>query len=284
MSPQLRHGPRSAPRLPARLDRQLWAGQRPHYGRVYDQHTGLDYPMTALTTVAAARSGTVVGIEEGSARTSTGLTATLSGSATLTVGTPSTTTGSGRSARLVGPGRIGGQAHRPDPDAAVSATGRISTSNCSYRVALHSVDPMAGRLWTTWPGRVAYLAAYHSESNGSTVAIKRLTTITHWVQFRNTGGRTWSRDAAGSQLLLGTWRSAARSSVFRAADWPLVGTHLPDATSSSDGWPPHVRPAGAKHHGELLGVLQPAGRPGPVVSTMPGWAATTSPTYSGQQP
>ena len=55
----------------ATLNRQLdWTGQvwndgLPHYGRVYDQHTGVDYPMALRSDVAAARSGTVVDVESG---------------------------------------------------------------------------------------------------------------------------------------------------------------------------------------------------------------------------
>ena len=69
------------------------------------------------------------------------------------------------------------------------------------------------------------------------MAIKRLTTVTHWVEFRNTGGRTWSRDATGARVLLGTWNSAARSSVFRAADWPgtWIPTYLDQASVPPDG-------------------------------------------------
>lgn len=217
---------------------QLWHDSVPHYGRVYDQHTGLDYGMPSLTTVAAARSGTVVGIEEGFGTNEHGPFGNFvrlrhaDGRDTLYYHLA-------QNGALVSPGQ------------AVAAGQAVGRSGCSglctgphlhFELLVpsggwHSVDPMAGRLWTTWPGRVAYLAAYHTESNGSTVAIKRLTTVTHWVQFRNTGGRTWSRDAVGSRLLLGTWNPGGRSSVFRAADWPVwwVPTFLDPVTVPPDG-------------------------------------------------
>ena len=53
------------------LNRQLdWTGQvwndgQLHYGRVYDQHTGIDYPMPLLSDLAAARDGTVIDREGG---------------------------------------------------------------------------------------------------------------------------------------------------------------------------------------------------------------------------
>jgi hypothetical protein len=96
---------------------------------------------------------------------------------------------------------------------------------------------MFSRLWTTWPGRVPYLAAYRAESYGGTVAIKRLTTTTHWVEFRNTGGRPWLRDGSLGRIQLATWNPAARTSVFRAADWPStwVATFLDSASVPPDG-------------------------------------------------
>jgi hypothetical protein len=96
---------------------------------------------------------------------------------------------------------------------------------------------MFGRLWTTWPGRVPYLAAYRAESYGGTVAIKRLTTVTHWVEFRNIGGRTWLRDGTAGRAQLATWNPAARTSLFRASDWPStwVATFLDPASVPPDG-------------------------------------------------
>jgi hypothetical protein len=104
--------------------------------------------------------------------------------------------------------------------------------------AWQSLDPMFSRMWTTWPGRVPFLAAYRTESYGGTVAVQRLTTVTHWVEFRNTGGRTWWRDGSSGRALLATWNPAARSSVFRAADWPAywVATYVDQASVAPDGY------------------------------------------------
>ncbi len=218
---------------------QAWHDTAAHYGRVYDQHTGIDYGMVLQTVVAAARNGTVVDIEEGfgtndhSGPGNFVRVRHVDGRETLYYHLA-------QNGALVGLGQ------------AVLAGQTIARSGCSGNCSgphLHfellqlsggawrSVDPQAEHRWTTWPGRVPYVAVYRAESNGSTVAIKRLTTVTHWVEFRNTGGRSWSRDAAGSRLLLGTWNPAARSSVFRAADWPSwwIPTYLDQATVAPDG-------------------------------------------------
>lgn len=79
--------------------------------------------------------------------------------------------------------------------------------------------------WTTDPGRVPWLAAYDGESNGGTEYIRRGSTITHWVRFRNVGGRTWTQqsDANGKgRIFLAATDSngtAVRNSAFQAADW-----------------------------------------------------------------
>lgn len=218
---------------------QVWTDSVPHYGRVYDQHTGLDYGMPLQTSIAAARSGTVVSIEEGYGTTQYGdygnyvrvrhadgrdtLYYHLAQQGALVVVGQSVVAGqvigkSGCSGNCTGP-HLHFELLRP-----VSG-------------AWQSVDPMSGRLWTTWPGRVAYLGAYVGESNGSTEVIKRLATITHWVDFRNTGGRTWLRDGSGDRILLGTWNPAGRTSAFRAADWPgtWIATYLDPASVPPDG-------------------------------------------------
>jgi hypothetical protein len=81
---------------------------------------------------------------------------------------------------------------------------------------------MHGRLWTTWPGRVPFLATYVRESNSGTEVIRRGQTITHWVEFRNRGGRTWRPDQSRGRITLATWDPAAHDSRFAAADWPSV--------------------------------------------------------------
>ena len=218
---------------------QLWLDTVPHWGRVYDQHSGLDYPMGLYSTVAAARSGTVVDLQEGYGTTQYGSFGNFvrvrhaDGRDTLYYHLA-------QYGALVGVGQ------------SVAAGQTIGQSGCSGNCSgahLHfellrpsgagwqSVDPMAGRLWTTWPGRVPFLASYAGESNAGTVAIKRLMTVTHWVDFRNTGGRTWLRDTAAPRLILGTWNPAARSSAFRAWDWRAswVPTYLDPASVAPDG-------------------------------------------------
>ena len=43
----------------------LWADCNLHYGRVYDGHTGMDYPMSLLSPIASSRDGTVIDLFEG---------------------------------------------------------------------------------------------------------------------------------------------------------------------------------------------------------------------------
>jgi len=43
----------------------LWADCNLHYGRVYDGHTGMDYPMPVVSPIAASRDGTVIDLFEG---------------------------------------------------------------------------------------------------------------------------------------------------------------------------------------------------------------------------
>jgi murein DD-endopeptidase MepM/ murein hydrolase activator NlpD len=218
---------------------QLWKDTVPHWGRVYDQHTGLDYPMSLYSPIAAARSGTVVDIQEAFGTTQYGDFGNFvrlrhaDGRDTLYYHLA-------QGGALVGMGQT------------VVAGQTIAQSGCSglcYGAHLHfellrlvgsgwqSVDPMADRLWTTWPGRVPFAASYVRESNAGTVTIKRQATVTHWVEFRNTGGRTWARDATSGRLLLGTWSPAGRSSAFRASDWPAtwVPTYLDPASVAPDG-------------------------------------------------
>ncbi len=218
---------------------QLWHDTVPHYGLVYDQHSGLDYPMVVQTAVAAARGGTVVDIEEAfgtNQHTSSGNFVRLrhaDGRETLYYHLAQN-----GALVSVNQGVVAGQ-----PIGLSGCSGNCTGPHLHFQLlqlvggAWQTIDPMAGRLWTTWPGRVPFLAAYRAESNGGTVAIKRLTTVYHWVEFRNAGGRTWSRDTAGSRLLLGTWSPPARTSVFRAADWPAgwAPTYLDQATVGPDG-------------------------------------------------
>jgi murein DD-endopeptidase MepM/ murein hydrolase activator NlpD len=237
----LSYGVDRDPRIGWQLDwtGQLWHDTVAHPGRVYDQHAGLDYGMPTMTTVAAARKGTVIDLEEA-------------------WGT-NDHSGAGNFVRLRhADGRETVYYHLAQNGAlvgmneSVQAGQPIGRSGCSGNCtgphlhfqllkkvgsAWQSLDPMFSRLWTTWPGRVPYLAAYRAESYGGTVAIKRLSTVTHWVEFTNTGGRTWYRDGTQGRLLLGTWNPAARTSAFRAADWPAawVATYLDPASVPPNG-------------------------------------------------
>lgn len=237
----LNYGVDRDPRVGYQLDwtGQLWHDTAAHFGRVYDQHTGIDYGMASLSLVASARNGTVVDLEEGFGTNEHGAGGNFvrvrhaDGRETLYYHLAQ-----GGALVSVGQSVLAGQTI-----ARSGCSGNCTRPHLHFELlqliggAWRSIDPMAGHLWTTWPARVPYLAAYRAESNSSTVAIKRLVTATHWVEFRNTGGRNWSRDALGSRLLLGTWNPAARSSVFRAADWPSywIATYLDQATVAPDG-------------------------------------------------
>ena len=97
------------------------------------------------------------------------------------------------------------------------------TKSIDWWVTANALNP-AGK-WTTDPGRVPWLAVYYSESNDGTEYITRGTTRTHWVRFRNGGGRTWTRANDGfgrGRILLAAVAAdgtTLRSSPFRASDW-----------------------------------------------------------------
>jgi hypothetical protein len=217
------------------LNRQLdWTGQvwndgQLHWGRVYDQHTGVDYPMALHSEVAAAKDGTVVDFEGGFGTTQFGSFGNFvrlshaDGRQTLYYHLASSTDD--------------GTAVWVGQD--VPAGRRIGWSGCSgicHGAHLHfellawnssagtwkPADPLAERRWTTWPGRVPFDAAYVRESNAGTEIIRRGLTVTHWVEFRNTGGRTWRSTGTLGRTNLQTWDPAAHASPFRAGDWPFT--------------------------------------------------------------
>jgi murein DD-endopeptidase MepM/ murein hydrolase activator NlpD len=203
----------------------VWYDSQPHPGRVYDNHTGLDYPMPLYSLVAAAKKGTVVDREGGYGTRQFGTFGNFvqvrhaDGRQTLYYHLASTADGG----LLVAVG---------DSVPAGEPVGRSGCSGICYGPHLHfevlresgqqliPIDPMANRVWTTWPGRVPFLATYVRESNSGTEVIRRGQTITHWVEFRNRGGRTWRRDQARGRIVLATWDPAAHDSRFTAADWP----------------------------------------------------------------
>jgi peptidase M23-like protein len=216
----------------ATLNRQLdWTGQvwndgLTHYGRVYDQHTGVDYPMALRSDVAAAKDGTVVDLEGGYGTTQYGSFGNFvriqHGDGRQTLYYHLASASEGGVAVAVGASVVAGQ--------------RIGRSGCSGNCsgahlhfellvwsssaqAFKPADPLAERRWTTWPGRIPFDARYVRESNAGTEVIRQGSTITHWVEFRNTGGRTWRSGATG-RIGLATWNPAAHASAFKAADWP----------------------------------------------------------------
>ena len=232
------------------LNRQLdWTGQVwndgvPHPGRVYDQHSGVDYPMALRSEVAAAKDGTVIDVEGSFGTSAFGnfgnfvLLQHADGRRTLYYHLASAADG--------GIGVAVG--------AVVVAGQRIGRSGCSgicYGAHLHfemlvwnttarayqPADPLAERRWTTWPGRIPFDAAYVRESNAGTEVIDQGETITHWVEFRNTGGRTWHNGGTLGRIGLGTWSPAAHASLFKASDWPSswLATYLDAASVAPDG-------------------------------------------------
>jgi hypothetical protein len=215
------------------LNRQLdWTGQiwndgLTHYGRVYDQHSGVDYPMALRSEVAAAKDGTVIDVEGDFGTAQFGnfgnfvLLQHADGRQTLYYHLASNADGGTRVA--VGNAVVAGQ-----------LIGRSGCSGMCYGAHLHfemlarsgttnsfaPVDPLAEQRWTTWPGRIPFDASYVRESNAGTEVIRRGQTITHWVEFRNTGGRAWRNGGTVGRTALGTWKPASHASLFRASDWP----------------------------------------------------------------
>jgi murein DD-endopeptidase MepM/ murein hydrolase activator NlpD len=218
----------------------LWQDCDLHYGRVYDGHTGADYPMSLLSKVAAARDGTVVDLFEGFGTTQFG----VNGNYVLV------SHADGRRTLYY---HLAQNGVRVAKGQAVTAGQWIAESGCSgqcYGAHLHFemqvklasgawtfVDPIFEQRYTTNPGRVPFLASYVRESNASTEVITRYSTKTHWVEFKNTGGRTWRNNTGVGRILLGTWNPAQRASHFRAADWPStwVATNLDQASVGPDG-------------------------------------------------
>jgi hypothetical protein len=202
---------------------QVWAGDAPHWGRVYDNHTGSDYPMPVLSDLAAAKGGTVVDVEGGYGTQQFGNFGNFvqirhaDGRDTLYYHLASAVDGG----LVVAVGQ------------AVSAGQWIGRSGCSgicFGAHLHfevlvqqggkliPIDPLSSRLYTTWPPRVPFLASYVRESNAGTEVIQRGGVITHWVEFRNIGGRAWKNVGIGREAL-GTWNPPKHASPFRASDW-----------------------------------------------------------------
>lgn len=201
----------------------------PAYGSCAHWHAGIDYNL-AYSSVAAARAGTVVRILEAVAAESHD--DERGGNYVIL---------DHGSSRFTLYYHLQYNGVYPALSAKVSAGQNIALSgntgastgphlhyalltSTSYWLSQNAINP-AGQ-WTTDPGRVPWLAEYHSESNAGTEYIRRGTTITHWVKFRNIGGRTWTQAQDGyghGRIMLVATDSTgtvARDSAFQAADWP----------------------------------------------------------------
>jgi murein DD-endopeptidase MepM/ murein hydrolase activator NlpD len=240
----LSYGVDRDPRVGIQLDYtgRTWYDSDPHPGRVYDNHTGLDYPMSVYTKVAAAKDGVVADTEGGHGTREFGHFGNFvrvrhaDGRHTLYYHLASRADG--------------GIAVTYDED--VAAGQKVGLSGCSgicFGPHLHfevlvkvgkdliPSDPMFHRLWTTWPGRVPFLAAYVRESKTDTEIVRRGRTITHWVEFRNRGGRTWRPGIWPGRIVLGTWDPAKHPSRFVAADWDedWLATRVEQTAVAPDG-------------------------------------------------
>ena len=225
-SVSLSYGVDRDPRIGIQLDYTgtTWIDDDPHPGRVYDNHTGLDYPMSVGSPLAASKGGVVADTEGGFGTHEFGdfgnfvrvrhddgrhtlyyhLASRADGGIPVDVGED---VAAGQKVGLSGCSGIcfGPHLHF---EVLVARDGYLLTS-----------DPMFHRLWTTWPGRVPYLGSYVRESNSGTEVVRQGRTITHWVEFRNKGGRTWRPGPWPGRTVVGTWNPAAHSSPFVAADW-----------------------------------------------------------------
>jgi murein DD-endopeptidase MepM/ murein hydrolase activator NlpD len=222
----LNYGVDRDPRVGVQLDYtgRTWWDAEPHPGRVYDNHTGIDYPMPLRSPVAAAKDGVVADTEGGYGTQQFGSFGNFvrirhrDGRHTLYYHLASRADG--------------GIAVAFDEDVVAGQT--VGLSGCSgfclgshlhFEVLVGSggdlvtSDPMFRRLWTTWPGRVPFGAVYYRESNGGTEVVRQGRTITHWVEFRNTGGRTWRWGVWPGRIVLATWDPAKHVSPFVASDW-----------------------------------------------------------------
>ena len=120
---------------------KTWWDAAPHPGRVYDNHTGLDYPMSLRSPLAAAKEGVVADTEGGFGTQQFGDSATSCGCGMPAAGTRSTTTspvepmvGSpSRSTRTWSRGRWWGCRAAAGP-----ASGRTSISSSWWRWATTS--------------------------------------------------------------------------------------------------------------------------------------------------
>jgi peptidase M23-like protein len=240
----LSYGVDRDPRPGVQLDwtGHTWHDGSPHYGFVYDSHTGSDYPMPLRSEVAAAKAGTVIDVEGGFGTEEFGDFGNFvevrhaSGRRTLYYHLAAAADGG----IVVAVNQV------------ISAGQWVGLSGCSglctgphlhFEVLVEqgerlvSIDPLSGRLYTTWPPRVPFLASYVRESNAGTEVIRRDQSISHWVEFRNIGGRTWRNTGSMGRIVLETWDPPRHASPFRAADWPSswLVTALDQSATVPDG-------------------------------------------------
>jgi hypothetical protein len=200
---------------------RIWNDCDLHWGRVYDNHTGLDYPMALQSRVAAAKAGKVIDLVQHFGTEQTGwdgnyvLLEHPDGKRTLYYHLA-------KDGVLVAKGQ---QVHAGQHIARSGCSGWCFGPHLHFELLVLAGgrwsprDPMFEQRWTTWPGRVPFLAAYVRESNAGTIRIQRYKGVKHWVEFRNDGGRTWNNSLGVGRVLLGTWNPATRTSAFRASDW-----------------------------------------------------------------
>ncbi len=200
---------------------QVWVDCAAHWGRVYDNHTGMDFPMTAFSAVAAARDGVVIDLFEGFGTWQFGANGNF-----VLVGHPDGKRTLyyhlAQNGVLVG---VGDQVTAGQVIAKSGCSGMCNGEHLHFELLAQQhggwfpADPNWERRWTTWPARVPFLASYWRENNAGAERIIHGQTIAHWVEFRNDGGRTWRNDIGRGRILLGTWNPAAHASAFRAWDW-----------------------------------------------------------------
>lgn len=213
---------------------QFWWDCATHWGRSYDNHTGQDYPMAMGSSVVAARDGTVLDLVE-SNPSNPGpwgnyvLIGHADGDRTLYYHLSQNGVDVARNQ-----GVVAGQ-----PIARSGCSGNCWGEHLHYELIVggRTTDPHAERRWTTWPARVPYLASYVREDNPNTVVVTRGQTISHWVEFRNDGGRPWRNNVGNLRLMLATWNPPVHASPFRAADWPstTVATNVDQVLVNPSG-------------------------------------------------
>lgn len=229
-----------------------WGGGTNADGTTYSScahfHSGIDYGLT-YDPVVASRAGTVVDVHEGYADNAPGYCPT-----NFPPGNDvEVSHGDGQYSIYYHLKQNGVVVHVGDHVSAgeVLATSGNSGPSCGAHLhyqlenhtwpdvsPAHSFNP-SGK-WTTNPGRIPFDAAWSSESNSGTEYIIQTTANTHWVKFKNTGGRPWLQtpDSNGvGQVILYSTNStgaATSASLFQGSDW-ISSIAVVTASQSSVG-------------------------------------------------